>query len=660
MATRVASARTGALRCSWSTHGSVPEWPKGADCKSAGIVLRRFESFPAHPLIARPHPGPGDCTFSPHYPHDPHRRRTLAASRPSRPLFADVSLTISDGDRLGVVGLNGIGQGTLLRMLAGELRARGRRGAPRPGRARRRSSTRHPMLPAGHGPRRGRRRVARRGDARPAGHGRRCSSADRRAVGRPGQAGRAGRDCWSASTTLLILDEPTNHLDLDAIAWLEDWLAALPRRPGARHPRPPRARPGHDQGPRARPRRRVPARPTGGTPARLRRVPRRPGRARGAGRGRRAGPARTWPRRELAWLRRGAPARTSQAEGPHRRRHGARRGPGPGGRPRRRARPARWARSGWAPRASSCTTSASRGRTAPTVLDRVLAGRSTRASGSASSAPNGAGKSTLLDLVAGRLPPTDGPVESRRTVQIGYYDQLGRDLDPTQRVRDAVAGDKGEPSLADVTLMRAVLVRRRRPVRADRHAVAVASAGGCSCCSRCVRAAQRAAARRADQRPRPRHAAGARGLPRRLAGHRRRRSATTGPSSTGSPTSCSRSTAAAACAGCAAASPPGSPTHACVRRRRPPRSPTRLESPKPAPQRAQPLDRPPPARPSRTGPGGRHRRPRRLGDELTSTTEHEQLVRLSAELAAAQAKLAAAEEQWLALAAEAEALGLDL
>ena len=67
---------------------------------------------------------------------------------------------------------------------------------------------------------------------------------------------------------------------------------------------------------------------------------------------------------------------------------------------------------------------------------------------------NGAGKSTLLDLVAGRLLPTRGSVERGATVQIGYYDQLGRNLDLTQRVREAIAGDKGEPSLADVGLMR--------------------------------------------------------------------------------------------------------------------------------------------------------------------------------------------------------------
>src|SRR5580692_59183 len=32
----------------------------------------------------------------------------------------------------------------------------------------------------------------------------------------------------SSRADLLLLDEPTNHLDLDAIVWLEEWLAATP------------------------------------------------------------------------------------------------------------------------------------------------------------------------------------------------------------------------------------------------------------------------------------------------------------------------------------------------------------------------------------------------------------------------------------------------
>jgi len=68
--------------------------------------------------------------------------------------------------------------------------------------------------------------------------------------------------------------------------------------------------------------------------------------------------------------------------------------------------------------------------------------------------PNGAGKSTLLELIAGRLQPTEGRIERGRTVKIGYYDQLGRELDPARRVREVVAGDKGEPAVEDLSLMR--------------------------------------------------------------------------------------------------------------------------------------------------------------------------------------------------------------
>src|ERR1700757_313903 len=43
----------------------------------------------------------------------------VSVSRSDRVLFSDLSVTVSDGDRLGVVGINGTGKSTLLRVLAG-------------------------------------------------------------------------------------------------------------------------------------------------------------------------------------------------------------------------------------------------------------------------------------------------------------------------------------------------------------------------------------------------------------------------------------------------------------------------------------------------------------------------------------------------------------
>ena len=235
----------------------------------------------------------------------------LAASRPNRPLFADVSVTISDGDRLGVVGLNGCGKSTLLRMLAGELRARDRRGAVGPRRPRR--------LP------RCRTRCCRRAPcATPSaasGRARRCSigwacaaarRADRRAVGRAGQARRAGPPAGRRvrGADPRRADQPPRPRR-DPVP--RGVAGRVPRRPGAGHPRPPRARQGHHQGARARPRHartstcrpagtRAPATPrTSPAAPSARSAPRPPSRS-----------ARTWPTRELAWLRRGAPARTSK------------------------------------------------------------------------------------------------------------------------------------------------------------------------------------------------------------------------------------------------------------------------------------------------------------------------------------------------------------
>jgi ABC transport system ATP-binding/permease protein len=381
----------------------------------------------------------------------------LSASRPNRPLFTDVSVTLSTGDRLGVVGINGSGKSTLLRLLARE-DAPTDPGAPTAGGevrwgrgARIGVLGQRPDLPdgsvrdaVGHGW---------KGEAMLTRLGLGDAFDARTTELSGGQAKRVALARLLADDTDgLILDEPTNHLDLDAIQFLEQTLRAY--RGGV-------VIVTHDRHVLDAVANRVLELDRGGAylhvpsgwhagsgyAAYLDGRAEREAQAEAAEQTR-----RTLAKAELAWLRRGAPARTAK--------------------PKARiasatalveARPDAPARQGDLTLALGTQRLGSKGvelrdvsfawPDGSTVLQRVSM---TLEPGDRIGivGPNGAGKSTLLDLVDGRLRPTSGEVVRGATVRVGMYDQLGRDLDLTRRVRDAVAGDKGTPSLDDLALMR--------------------------------------------------------------------------------------------------------------------------------------------------------------------------------------------------------------
>jgi ATPase subunit of ABC transporter with duplicated ATPase domains len=190
-----------------------------------------------------------------------------------RVLMQGVTYQVAPGDRVGLVGRNGAGKTTMLRVLAGEgqqaagsvtckgdigylpqdprsvemtelardriLSARGpRRHHPQDARVRRADGVggrRDPrrrdgaLRQAGGAlpvPRRLRRRVRGRRDlvvARPAGA--RADAAARTLSGGQRRRVELARILFSGASTLL-LDEPTNHLDADSITWLRDFLRA--------------------------------------------------------------------------------------------------------------------------------------------------------------------------------------------------------------------------------------------------------------------------------------------------------------------------------------------------------------------------------------------------------------------------------------------------
>jgi len=357
-----------------------------------------------------------------------------------------LSVTVSAGDRLGVVGLNGTGKSTLLGVMAGST-------TPDVGTVRRGRDVRLATLD--QNPQLGDATVIDAVTAVDAERWEAEAVLDR--LGIPGElherptaelsGGQAKRVALArtlvtmsgrerGANDLLILDEPTNHLDIDGIAWLEERLTQLPgglvlvthdrhlldavvtrileldRGTGYVH--------------------------EGGYASYL------------AGRAEREARAveadsvrRNLARRELEWLRRGAPARTRKPKA-----HVE------AAKAIISAKPQDAARAGdldlhlGTPRLGDKVIELSGVAhgwgDAPDLFTGVdlLLDRRERLG---VVGVNGTGKSTLLDIIAGRRRPKEGTVDVGPTVHIGYYDQLGRSLDETITVLQTIAGPDQQP-----------------------------------------------------------------------------------------------------------------------------------------------------------------------------------------------------------------------
>jgi ATP-binding cassette subfamily F protein uup len=361
-----------------------------------------------------------------------------------RAILEGLSLTISSGDRIGVVGINGAGKSTLLRIIAGALE-------PDAGNIRRAKSAhvgyleQIPDLP--------------NGTVRAAlGDGWEIDAAlDRLGMLNAvdlstdhlsgGQRKRVAlARLFSQPNDVIILDEPTNHLDLGAIEWLETQITSFR---GAvilvSHDRFLLDQVTTRMVEIDRGKTYVHA---GGYSKLLEAQAEREAQAASAEQVR-----RNLARTELAWLRRGVKARSTK---PQARIDAAQR--------LLKTRPDAAARDGaldlsvetprlgtMVIRAHNVAFAYPAGRTVVHGVNLEL-GPGDRVG---IVGPNGAGKSTFVNLLARQSEPTSGTLKHGPTVQSAYFEQGDGDIDLDLSVQELVAGPQGIPgSLADVALMK--------------------------------------------------------------------------------------------------------------------------------------------------------------------------------------------------------------
>ena len=180
--------------------------------------------------------------------------RDISKSLGLRTLFEGVSLSINDGDRLGIIGPNGAGKSTLLRLLAGLTdadsgdvkRPKGMHAVyvPQQDRFEGDITAKEAVISqaftclGGGGATHDHHEAETLADMMLARVGFDDSLADKPARALSGGwRKRLSVACALASAAgepdLILLDEPTNHLDLDGVAWLEEFVRRAPGMPPA-------------------------------------------------------------------------------------------------------------------------------------------------------------------------------------------------------------------------------------------------------------------------------------------------------------------------------------------------------------------------------------------------------------------------------------------
>ncbi len=358
-----------------------------------------------------------------------------------QPLLDRANLTVGDGERIGLIGRNGSGKSSLLKILAGE-------GALDDGDIERRDGLtivlveQEPLLPPASSLRES---LVRRGalEARDERdrwrvevrlseflHRYGLDEAQSPDTASGGERKRAALALALAmQPDLLLLDEPTNHLDIDGIALTEDLLLKVPASIVVTHDRAfldriatriveldrglLRSYPGNFAAYESRKASELAAEATA-----TRKFD------------------QFWRQEEL-WIRKGVEARRTRNEGRVRRLESL-----------REQRAQRRQRMG---NVKLAVDAGERSGVLVAELDRVwkafgtrtlvrdLSLRVMRGDRLALLGPNGAGKSTLLKIILGQVQPDRGQLRLGTRLQVAYFDQMREQLDPERSLAQTIS-----------------------------------------------------------------------------------------------------------------------------------------------------------------------------------------------------------------------------